>query len=506
MAEMSELYGESANDTKIEEHLEESLISQDDYKKLKQENESYRQELHVLRMKLEASDAVRRDLEESNEALEKKFTRYMTMVDATRKETIEKYTAAKQEYENQIADLETNIGKYKEIVRKMQDELRKYMLNEKPCQEEPATEETLVSYKQSVDKLTTLLCTEQNNVKELKEKLANLEEQNEELSNNYQMTLAQLMKKEEALENAQETARELAASLKELELSRVTPASDTCKGNSLFAEVEDRRQLLLDKMKILTSKYNEVKRMLKTKMSEIKLLRAEKNAMARKWEIDVIDTLQENADLLNQYKRRIFELENKLKSEIIKNNQMEEMQSTDDSFNYARSLLVTKGKEIMELNEKIERQAMQILVQEEANHNISRQLRCWRSKAMSLETQILAIKAHLEAEQTNDDNKALLEAIESCKISGNENFEETSGDSGITPDIFMPENNTHQGNSTKVTKEPVVDSAKEFERPVCVRFAGDTEDAESKDIESKPLKKQAKQRDYPVISYTENDT
>lgn len=103
-------------------------------------------------------------------------------------------------------------------------------------------------------------------------------------------------------------------------------------GNSLFAEVEDRRQMLLDKMKVLTNKYNEAKRALNTKMAEVKLLRAEKSAMAQKWEIDVIDTLQENADLLNEYKKRTFELENKLKLEMKKNNQMEETQFTDDSF------------------------------------------------------------------------------------------------------------------------------------------------------------------------------
>lgn len=83
MAEMSESYSVNANDTKIE-NLEESLISQDDYKKLKQENEDYRQELHVLRLKLETSDAVAKDLQESYEILEKKFERYMTSVEDMR--------------------------------------------------------------------------------------------------------------------------------------------------------------------------------------------------------------------------------------------------------------------------------------------------------------------------------------------------------------------------------------------------------------------------------------
>lgn len=85
-------------------------------------------------------------------------------------------------------------------------------------------------------------------------------------------------------------------------------------------------------MKVLTNKYNEAKRALNTKISEVKLLRTEKSLMARKWEVDMIDTLQENAHLLEQYKKRIFELENKLKVEIKKKNEMEETLLTDDGF------------------------------------------------------------------------------------------------------------------------------------------------------------------------------
>lgn len=101
----------------------------------------------------------------------------------------------------------------------------------------------------------------------------------------------------------------------------------------------------------------------------------------------------------------------------------------------------------------------------------------------------------METEQTND-NKTLLEAIENCKISGNVNFEKTCDDTKFTPDKLMPENNTRQRNLTEASRKP--DSTKEFKRFVC--FTGDT-----KDTESKSLKKQAKQRDYPVVSYTEDD-
>lgn len=109
-------------------------------------------------------------------------------------------------------------------------------------------------------------------------------------------------------------------------------------GNSLFAEVEDERKKLLDNLKILQNKYQEAKHEISSKSVEIKVLKAENNAMLKKWESSEIDTLQEKANLLEMYKSRVFDLETKLKAEIRKNDQMEaekkgkEIKSAEDSF------------------------------------------------------------------------------------------------------------------------------------------------------------------------------
>lgn len=58
------------------------------------------------------------------------------------------------------------------------------------------------------------------------------------------------------------------------------------------------------------------------------------------------------------------------------------------TFSYAESLLATKKKELEEMHKKLEKQAIEILTREEANYNISKQLRYWRSKAMSMEVSI----------------------------------------------------------------------------------------------------------------------
>lgn len=101
--------------------------------------------------------------------------------------TLHRYTANKEEYENHIADLETNVVKNKEEIKELQKELKKckdLLSSKEPCYQ-IAMEETLAPYKEEITTLTTLLHSEEKNVAELKDKLANMEELNQNLNNNF---------------------------------------------------------------------------------------------------------------------------------------------------------------------------------------------------------------------------------------------------------------------------------------------------------------------------------
>ncbi|XP_032674380.1 protein Spindly-like [Odontomachus brunneus] len=496
---MSKLCDENITDnSKNEEYLEENSMVQDDYKKLKQENECYQQELYVLRLKLKAKEALEKELQETNETLEQSLAQCTTKAEKVLVEREEKYKIERNEYENHIVDLETKDIKNTQEITKLQEELKKYseLKNERPHNvtfNEECHFSNLIEYKEKIEELVTLLQNEGEKREQLEEKFVNMKCYIQELQNTLQVTKEQLAEKDIALEN---TRKELAMNRMELESLKITPANDVCKGNSLFAEVEDRRQILLDKMNVLQDKYNEAKRVLNKKTNEIKSLRVEKAAMIRKWETDAIDTLQENADLLEKYKSRIFELENKLKVEMKKNNQAEEVRFDGDNFNYAESLLATKKKELEEMNKKLEKQAIEILTREEANYDISKQFRYWRSKAMFMEAQILAIKTQLETEPINDNNnKTLLEAINNCTIIENTNFEKTS-DIHIESD--MSDNNTCREILTAKSERLPIDRCAIEQKEASgklLRFAQD-----AKNTESKPLKRQPKQYDYPIIS------
>lgn len=105
------------------------------------------------------------------------------------------------------------------------------------------------------------------------------------------------------------------------------------------------------------------------------------------------------------------------------------------------------------------------------------------------------MEAQLETEQTNDDNINILKAIKNCTIIDNMDFEKTC-DVRIAPDI--PDNNICRGESTDISKRPTVERCAIGQKESggkLLRFAQD-----AKDTENKPLKRQLKQYDYPIIS------
>lgn len=77
----------------------------------------------------------------------------------------------------------------------MQKELKKYKDLSRSSKEscyQIATEETLTPYKEKIATLTTLLHNEEKNVEELKDKLANMEESNQNLNNNFHVKQAMI--------------------------------------------------------------------------------------------------------------------------------------------------------------------------------------------------------------------------------------------------------------------------------------------------------------------------
>lgn len=120
-------------------------------------------------------------------------------------------------------------------------------------------------------------------------------------------------------------------------------------GNSLFAEVEDRRQNIMNKMNVLREKYTELKRIYKSQTAELKMLKAERVATFRKWENDTNYISTENEELFQKYKNRISDLESRLKCEI-KKNDSKQLDRSDTSFGYKMNYIYIYINKILALN------------------------------------------------------------------------------------------------------------------------------------------------------------
>ena len=107
--------------------------------------------------------------------------------------------------------------------------------------------------------------------------------------------------------------------------------------------MEDRRQNVVNKMNALREKYAELKRTCKSQIAEIKSLRTQRAAILGKLENDAHYTPTENEELVQKYKSRISDLENKLKSEIKRNSEFDSKQSncSDASFRYKSANQIT---------------------------------------------------------------------------------------------------------------------------------------------------------------------
>ncbi|CAK9828817.1 hypothetical protein ANTRET_LOCUS6270 [Anthophora retusa] len=379
-------------ETADEEYIDNSeRVSDHSYNLLKLEYETCRQEIYNLKRKLQLNEAMLREVQEANELLERTLEQQASEKEIIISEIEKKHRILTKDYENIIANFETELTRQtKEI------EALRLQRAVDPCVE---TEHVVIAnqfanlsfeadtlLKIRIDQLLTSLTDEKNKYERAEQTIEELKSRCDELEHYSRNTKQQLDEKNQALEDARAelilVRAEAAASLE------IEPTRETCKGNSLFAEVEDRRQDTVTKMNVLRDKYAEIKRVCKSQMAEMKMLRAERAATLRKWENDVDHTLMENEQLIQKYKNRISDLENKLKSEIKKNDDSKQFKCTDASFRYFQSLLDAKRKETDKLRVQVEDLCTKLLVEEEAKIIITKQLQYWRNKASSFEAQV----------------------------------------------------------------------------------------------------------------------
>lgn len=412
MSDSRTLCNESTFTELKDEYLSETFDSSIDYRKLYLQNEKYRQELYELQLKHTHNEAMQKELQEANELLEQSLIKEKEKAEKKIQEIQNKNREIQEAYEIQLNNFTMELEKKEKRNKELHNMLIQYKteISQTTLCKPDHIEEKLAPLKQQMEELLISLEDERRKKEEAEEMNTNLNNQLSELQEILQVTKDNLREKNEILEDTRE---QLAICRTEIEALRTVPTSEICKGNSLFAEVEDRRQVALNKAVTLKKKYDEMKQAYKGKLEEIKFLKMEKSAILKKWDECVNIFSEDNDELIIKYKNRIRELENKL-TEMQRNTV--EIKTADTSFSYLESLLAEKKKEIQELHQKLERDSVDMLFQTEIKQKLTKQLRYWQCKAMHMEAQLSAIKSQLELEHANSPEYALFfEAVEKYK-------------------------------------------------------------------------------------------
>ncbi|XP_046419679.1 protein Spindly-like [Neodiprion fabricii] len=368
-------------------------------------NEKYQQEMHEMRQKLGAALAMQKDLFESNELLEENLTRHKLDAEMKTNQLLEKFANEKKDYQEQLSELEASLAGEKKKNQELKERIaaKEKLLFVTARSESLDKGEELLTTKQTIASLNEELDKKEKVQEELlfiqqqlEETIVKLKKDYNEVAEILELKKADIKSLNEILET---TKDELVICRSELESLKAVPASDSVKGNSLFAEVEDNRRELIKDLTSMKEKYMEMKETYRAKENEISALKAERATLLKRWKDDDAEMINHNASLIETYKARILELENKLKDEAKKLKVTDgNKEPVNNNFSYLQSLLATKKKEIEDLQSHLDESSTQKIIQEEIKCHLSKQLIQWRRKAMSFQAQALTAQNQIKCE------------------------------------------------------------------------------------------------------------
>ncbi|CAH0380863.1 unnamed protein product [Bemisia tabaci] len=270
----------------------------------------------------------------------------------------------------------------------------------------------------------------QHKVKEMEEELdamknhnAELIKQYSELEGNYQSTAHQLenmtslyeSKREELLnsrqmiENLTEDKVLLEAELNQL---RVPDVNVNQRGNSLFAEVEDKRQSTAKNLEVMKIKYNKLSQKYTQAHEELKKLKEENIELLNEASNDKVRRIE--AKMMESYRTRIKDLEKQLavyskrpESPVIQTIDIRDLEVVSGMLDRARSDAESLRVELLRKSQSEHEQGLHCYMAE-------RKLRMSETSIKAKEKEIAKLNARLsELEETAKEYEKLRREIES---------------------------------------------------------------------------------------------
>lgn len=380
--------------------------------------EDQKQELYSTKKKLECMDVMKVEMEIEIEALNGLYqiNGNLESTIKTQEKEIERLQIKAKMFEDQLAEKTNNevacaelknqiCVLEKELNSRKQDDL--FEIEEQLESNNCSLQDRYNSLFNDVENLRTeneqygckivLLETNINGKdRELQELKDILEVKGEDLKSSLKLT-----------KELQEEKLALTAELMTLKSNKI---NHNTKGNSLFAEVEDKRASTATKLDLIQKKYKELKIAFIKKNGEIKSLEIENNNLRKQWKEDNNEPYESVATLIENYKTRISELSTVV-TELEKRPESPQIISISDlnntQLNCIKQLVEYERKTNRELRTEMHQRAARETFLAEEMYDLQRKVKAMKVQMMKNVAVISELRSELECYKNSSNNSTV---------------------------------------------------------------------------------------------------
>ncbi|KAJ8920539.1 hypothetical protein NQ315_005408 [Exocentrus adspersus] len=194
----------------------------------------------------------------------------------------------------------------------------------------------------------------------------------------------------EANDLVQKLNDELFCLKSELESYRSRPLNSSSKGNSLFAEVDDRRVYLQETINRMKTEYIAMKQERAKHLNMISHLKTENKTLCERWKKDIEEKEDDQDMVVKSYKDRIEVLESlveKYKQNLSAKPVVISV-GTFSEIEFYQTMLNNKVKELEELREELKSRGLTHTILSTALKEANKEIRKWRLEATLKQCQI----------------------------------------------------------------------------------------------------------------------
>ncbi|RZC40998.1 Ax dynein light domain containing protein [Asbolus verrucosus] len=306
-------------------------------------------------------------------------------------------------YNEQINSLEKDLANKEDEINNLKrelDDIIKISENQQPINEEKLLNEicelkrnNLVLQEQVDDLVKSCDNKEKQNVF-LQETISQLKE---EVQNYREILTCKKSELDEANDLIQTLKDDFLCVQSELDLVKSKPLDEKSRGNSLFAEVDDRRVQLQQNMNIMKTKYVEMKRERASLLKQITVVRNENATLLARWEAEVTEAKDDQDMILLSYKNQIRTL-----SELVESYEKEIKEkfhcdnAVSGEMKFYGAMLAAKNQEIENLRQKLSSKSLSETLFSHDLAQARKAIRKHKLETMKLQNEIGQLNVQIE--------------------------------------------------------------------------------------------------------------